>query len=256
MAVMKNIIKKSAGRASSVDPARQGDSDTRKQRTDGAEARARLIDVALHLFVEKGFSRTSTRDIASEAGVNLAAIKYYFGDKAGLYRAVFTEPLSEHCGMQLPIDEEGLTLRQSIERFFEGFFEPLKQTDLIQLCIRLHFREMIEPTGLWIEEIDNNIKPAHEALVVALMRYMQVSRADDEIHRLAFSIAGLAIQMFTSHDVINAIRPSLIGSEKELDRWSERMADYAEAMAAAEKKRRNAADKNKKSDKKSEKKNV
>ena len=248
---MKNIIKKSVGKTSLADSAKPADGDARKQRADGAEARARLIDVALHLFVEKGFSRTSTRDIASEAGVNLAAIKYYFGDKAGLYRAVFTEPLSEHCGMQLPIDEAGLTLRQSIERFFEGFFEPLKQTDLIQLCIRLHFREMIEPTGLWMEEINNNIKPAHEALVNALMRYMQVSKADDEIHRLAFSIAGLAIQMFTSHDVINAIRPKLISSTSELDRWSERMADYAEAMAAAEKKRRSAVDK-----KKSEKKNA
>lgn len=247
---MKNIIKKSAGKASPANPTRQADGDARKQRADGAEARARLIDVALHLFVEKGFARTSTRDIASEAGVNLAAIKYYFGDKAGLYRAVFTEPLSEHCGMQLPIDAEGLTLRQSIERFFEGFFEPLKQTDLIQLCIRLHFREMIEPTGLWMEEIDNNIKPAHEALVNALMRHMHLSKADDEIHRLAFSIAGLAIQMFTSRDVIQAIRPKLISSASELDRWSERMADYAEAMASAEKKRRADVEKNNKNGKK------
>jgi AcrR family transcriptional regulator len=247
MAIMKNITKKSAGKTSPANSARQADGDTRKQRTDGAEARARLIDVALHLFVEKGFARTSTRDIASEAGVNLAAIKYYFGDKAGLYRAAFTEPLSEHCGTQLPIDEEGLTLRQSIERFFEGFFEPLKQTDLIQLCIRLHFREMIEPTGLWMEEINNNIKPAHEALVVALLRYMKLSKADDEIHRLAFSIAALAIQMFISHDVINVIRPKLIGSAKELDQWSARITDYAEAMTAAEKKRREAVDKKKKS---------
>jgi AcrR family transcriptional regulator len=240
---MKSMTKKTAAARPAVrtsDPIKPADGDARKQRADGAEARSRLIDVALRLFVENGFSRTSTREIAREAGVNLAAIKYYFGDKAGLYRVVFTEPLGEHCGSMLPIDEEGLTLRQSLERFFGGFFEPLKQTELMQLCIRLHFREMIEPTGLWLEEINNNIKPAHEGLVSALMRHMHLSKADDEVHRLAFSITALAIQMFTSRDVINAIRPKLIGSAAALDQWSASVAGYAEAMVAGEMMRRQA----------------
>jgi AcrR family transcriptional regulator len=240
MAVMKKLISRAVAPVSS-DPVKPADGDSRRQRTDGAEARRRLIDVALRLFVENGFARTSTREIARVAGVNLAAIKYYFGDKAGLYRAVFTEPLGENCGTQLPIDEEGLTLRQSIERFYEGFFEPMKQTDIMQLCIRLHFREMVEPTGLWMEEINNNIKPAHTGLVTALMRHMGLAREDDEVHRLAFSIAALAIQMFTSRDIFNAIRPQLISSNEALDQWSTRVSDYAEAMVAAETKRRKQA---------------
>ena len=65
----------------------------RASRTDGIEARKRLLYAALALFAEKGFAKTSTREIAAAAGTNIASISYYFGDKAGLYAATFTEPM-------------------------------------------------------------------------------------------------------------------------------------------------------------------
>ena len=91
---------------------RHGAAETRKQRVDGAEARARLLTTALRLFAEHGFARTSTREIAQAAGVNIAAISYYFGDKAGLYRAVYTEPLGSPGDDIALYDAPGLTLRQ------------------------------------------------------------------------------------------------------------------------------------------------
>ena len=66
----------------------------RKTRAGAAEARQQLMTAALRLFSEKGFAKTSTRAIAQAAGVNIASISYYFGDKAGLYRAMFTEPMA------------------------------------------------------------------------------------------------------------------------------------------------------------------
>jgi TetR/AcrR family transcriptional regulator, cholesterol catabolism regulator len=43
-----------------------------------------LINIAIDLFAKKGFSVTTMRDIAKEAGVNLALIYYYFKDKEEL----------------------------------------------------------------------------------------------------------------------------------------------------------------------------
>lgn len=214
------------------------DGDARKQRSDGAEARNRLLQMALRLFADKGFSKTSTREIAQAAGVNIAAIKYYFGDKAGLYRAVFTEPMGNTCDFMLLSDQSELTLHESLKGFFAGFLEPLKQGDLVQLCVRLHFREMLEPTGLWEEDIDNNIKPAHAAMVAMLARHLGAPKADDEIHRLAFSIVSLPLHMFIARDVIDAIRPKLMSSPAAIDEWSERMTAYAEAMTEVEASRR------------------
>ncbi|WP_157889218.1 CerR family C-terminal domain-containing protein [Herminiimonas arsenitoxidans] len=213
------------------------DGEARKQRSDGAEARTRLLQMALRLFADKGFSKTSTREIAQAAGVNIASIKYYFGDKAGLYRAVFTEPMGTSCDY-IPVNSDTFTLHESLAEFFKNFLEPLKQSDLVQLCVRLHFREMLEPTGLWEEEIGSNIKPSHDALVAILMRHLDVAEEDDEIHRLVFSIVGMAVHLMIAHDVIDTIRPSLIKAPAAIDQWAEQLTAYAEAMVAVEATRR------------------
>lgn len=221
-------------------PAAQAAGDTRRSRSDGVEARTRLLHTALHLFAEKGFDKTSTRDIAQAAGVNLAAIKYYFNDKAGLYRAVFTEPMSGLCE-DAPRFRVDMDLREALTIFFADFIAPLKQGELLQQCIRLHYREMLEPTGLWAEEIDSNIKPSHAALVAVLVRHTGAKKADDDIHRLAFSIVGLGLHMFVARDVIDAIRPSLMATPDALDRWAVQLVDYAEAMVLSVAARRDAS---------------
>ncbi len=208
--------------------------DLRKTRADGVEARQVLLHTALRLFSEKGFAKTSTRAIAQAAGANVAAISYYFGDKAGLYRAAFTEPMGNPKDDIALYDQPGFTLRQSLQGFIASLLAPMKQDELVQQCTRLHFREMLEPTGVWAEEINSAIKPAHQALVDVLGRHLGVSPADDGLHRLAFSIAGLALQLFVTRDVVQAIRPQLLASAQAVDDWVDRMVGYAEAMVALE----------------------
>lgn len=52
------------------------------------DAKARLIEAGIDVFGQHGFEGASTRRLAGEAGVNIAAIPYYFGSKEGLYKAV------------------------------------------------------------------------------------------------------------------------------------------------------------------------
>ncbi len=213
-------------------------STQRKQRADGAEAREHLFECALRLFSDKGFAKTSTREIAQAAGANLAAISYYFGDKAGLYRAVFTEPMGRARDDIPQYSDPALTLEQSLTGFFTSFLGPLKQGELVQMCARLHVREMMEPTGQWAEEVDNGIKPAHAALVEVLVRHLSLAAPDDDLHRLAFSITGLALQLFIGRDIVQAIRPQLLGQADAVDQWTERLVLFASAMVAAEARRR------------------
>ena len=210
----------------------------RPSRTDGVEARNRLLAAALKLFAEKGFANTSTRQLAAAAGVNIAAISYYFGDKAGLYRAAYTEPMGGDCGNLACLDPHSMSLEEALRMMLSQIVQPLKQGELVQLCMRLRYREMLEPTGLWAQEIDAEIRPGHEGLVAGLCLHLNVPTPDDDIHRLAHSIVGLAIYMFVGRDVVHALAPQLQATPEAIDIYTDRLVDYAMAMAASEAARR------------------
>lgn len=53
----------------------------------------RLLDVAGRQFQQDGYSACSLRNIAGEAGVDVALIAHYFGNKRGLFEAVLADLL-------------------------------------------------------------------------------------------------------------------------------------------------------------------
>lgn len=62
------------------------------------ETRDRILDAAEQMFAERGYAATSLRSIMAEAGVNVAAIHYYFRSKESLLEAVVmrrVEPANE-----------------------------------------------------------------------------------------------------------------------------------------------------------------
>ena len=215
-----------------------GASEGKALRVDGIEARTRLLDNALQLFAERGYAKTSTREIAKAANVNISAISYYFGDKAGLYREVFNDPRTNPNIDPRIFEQDVLDMRLALTSLMCTFTDSLKQGELMETCMKLHFREMMEPTGLWMEEIDTAIKPAHQGFVKLLCRYLGIARADDDVHRLAISINGLPIALMIGSDVIRAVRPALIARHKAIDLYAIRLVDYAMAMCEDEKRRR------------------
>jgi TetR/AcrR family transcriptional regulator, regulator of cefoperazone and chloramphenicol sensitivity len=202
------------------------------------DSRQRLLDAALRCFAQHGFEKTSTRMIADAAQANVAAIRYYFGDKAGIYRAAFTEPMGQPQDDIALFDDPRLTLEQALQGLYSGFIEPLKQGELVQLCTKLHMREMVEPTGLWQQEIDHGITPYHQALVKVLCRHLGITKEDDDVHRLAICIVAQAVFLYMGREVLQAVRPRLVSSPAALDVMGQRLVHYAQAMVQAEIKRR------------------
>src|SRR3990170_5175525 len=57
----------------------------------GPHTRKQILDASLRLFSERGFARTTVRDIAHEAGITDAAIYYHFKSKRELLEALVEE---------------------------------------------------------------------------------------------------------------------------------------------------------------------
>jgi AcrR family transcriptional regulator len=55
----------------------------------GRTARQRILDAAEEMFAQFGFDGVSMRQISLKAGVPVTLVAYHFGDKLGVYRAVF-----------------------------------------------------------------------------------------------------------------------------------------------------------------------
>ena len=202
------------------------------------DARSRLLEAGLRLFAQQGYSKTSTRELAEEAKVNVASISYYFGDKAGLYRAVFYGPMGSPEEDVARFNSEHLSLAQALRGFYDSFLQPLKAGDSARLCMKLHFREMLEPTGLWPTEAAHGFQPLHNALLKVLCRHLGVTQADDDVQRLAVCLAGLGVHMHVGRDITDQLAPALNASEDAVDRWVDRLILFGAAMVQAEAKRR------------------
>ncbi len=58
-------------------------------------ARERLIESAGPIFARLGYEGATVTQICTEAGCNIAAINYHFGDKASLYREVVKSAIDQ-----------------------------------------------------------------------------------------------------------------------------------------------------------------
>ena len=51
-------------------------------------AKQRIFEAALALFARKGYAAVGVREIAKHANVNISMINYYYGEKAGILKAI------------------------------------------------------------------------------------------------------------------------------------------------------------------------
>lgn len=212
------------------------DEPPRPARSDGQLARERLLGEALRLFSDQGFARTSTRAIAQAADVNISAISYYFGDKEGLYRCAFLEPMAcTNVEQQIAYwSDPALSMEQSLQRFYWGMLEPLEQGEAVRHCLRLHMREMLEPTGLWQHEIEHSLRPIYHALWALVCRHLGLAQADEGIQRLVLAMCGMPIHLLAMQDMVQMISPALQEGPHPVTRAVDSLVRYALALIDSE----------------------
>lgn len=84
----------------------------------------KIKEAAHTVFIRKGFAATRTRDIAEEAGINLALLNYYFRSKAKLFELIMEEVLRNFLqGMVLVLNDEKTSLEKKVKEVASGYID-------------------------------------------------------------------------------------------------------------------------------------
>lgn len=107
---------------------------SRVSRSDGEETRGQILQTAGRLFAQKGYGRTTSKEICQAAGANMAAVNYHFGDKDRLYAAVLVDAHAQ------------LVQLSDLEQIHQTIQSHEKK---LQALIRLFLQRSSDPTLSW-----------------------------------------------------------------------------------------------------------
>ena len=122
-----------------------------------ANSRQRLLEIAVDVFGKHGYEAATTRMIAGEAGVNVAAIPYYFNGKEGLYQAVvnyIVEKIEANAGatfreMSALASKKNLSRKEALsalETLLEAIINFMVGSPEAPRISRIILREQIDPS--------------------------------------------------------------------------------------------------------------
>lgn len=117
------------------------------------DTKQKIKEAAHKVFKQKGFSATRTRDIAEEAGVNLALLNYYFSSKELLFHEIMIDSIQRFKStftnyMHDETVDFPTNLRRMIDSYFKIIIEEPEIPSFVLGELRTHG-----------EEFANNINP-------------------------------------------------------------------------------------------------
>lgn len=85
-----------------------------EMKMEKADKRVSILEAAEKLFSELGYEGASTRQIAKEAGANMAMINYYFGSKEGVFMEIMGQRVSDFKHQLKEINEMEATVMEKL----------------------------------------------------------------------------------------------------------------------------------------------
>lgn len=99
--------------------------------TKNKNTEQKIFDAATELFLEKGVDRTSVRDIAAKAGINLALMNYYFRSKENLFDTIFSMLVKKNTVELIKILDADLPLEEKIRQYVAAYIDMLEKNPLL-----------------------------------------------------------------------------------------------------------------------------
>jgi AcrR family transcriptional regulator len=180
-------------------------SPAHKQSAD--EPRRRILSAAGQEFAERGYESATVRDICLAAGVNIAAVNYYFGDKKRLY-IESVKHAHEQRAAEVPLPEaSGRPATERLHDFIDTTLQRMLGFSEQPWQGRLMLREVLQPTEACREMVEDYIRPHFAKLVAILDELCQGHLPQPELRRVAMSIMGQCFLYRAAGDVVGMLVP-------------------------------------------------
>ena len=201
---------------------------------------ARLLEAAGEIFAEKGFDRTTGKEICARAGANVAAINYHFGSIEGLYAAVLEEAqrrvITFDAIRTVTSVKEGA--KEKLRALFDLAAERLTAPQAHAWVLRVLAREIANPTQAFLVLREKEFLPrAH--LVRALVAEMLALPADHPaVARAAITVvAPFAMLLIADRRTLAQAFPAFTLVPENRQALAQHFFDYAMGGLAAVKRR-------------------
>lgn len=95
----------------------------------------KIKKAAKSVFLKKGFTGTTARDIAEAAGMNIALTNYYFRSKEKLFLEIFRDLFAMYCENTLEILKKPISLKEKLINLIEVDYQLMKNEPSLVLFI-------------------------------------------------------------------------------------------------------------------------
>ena len=174
-----------------------------------AGARERLIEAAGEVFGQQGFHGATVREITKRAGVNLAAINYYFRDKEELYWVVLQHAVS--CTLKSDVTaSEDATPEEQLEIFITKILHNMMDPNRPDWHGKLISREMSEPTRMLDIIVESHIRPRSEKLRGILRELAGIPLTSEQESLFSASVMAQCLYYRQNYAVVERLHPNLL----------------------------------------------
>lgn len=164
----------------------------------------KIKNAAKTVFHKKGFAASRTRDIAEEAGINLALLNYYFRSKEKLFVLVMIETLTEFFGsVSVIINNPETSFEEKIEQFAAGYIDLIFREPDIPLFIMSEIRN--NPEQL-LQKVDIRNTVFNSVFIRQFNEAVQQGKIKDQnfLHFM-MNFIGLIVFPFIAKPLMKAI---------------------------------------------------
>lgn len=95
----------------------------------------RIVMAAENLFLDRGFSMTTTTEIAREAGCNQALVHYYFRTKENLFQKIFDNKVAQFVSAFMTVENHDGPFEEKIGKIVEVQFDIMNANRKLPLFL-------------------------------------------------------------------------------------------------------------------------